>query len=582
MLLNYLVLVITLFIYSSSYSQEANHMPSSFSQLATRYENSLWHYFPELGLLWGKEHVDLDRFTDYSIENNQKWQQEEDTFLNALNEIDGEKLKGTADYYTFLLLKETLENKKASRICNRILWDINPIFGWHNMMTFIAEKQPVGTLEYRQMAIKRWKTFNNVVTQQINNLKSGIKQGFTAPKPAVERVITQLNLLINSPINSSPFFDFARRDNSETFKIEVAVIIESIINPALKQYADYLENVYLPKARNKIGVSSLPGGLACYQAKIKEETTLTITPEEIHSIGHQAIEKLSAEIIEIGLKKYGLTDVKTIYSQANNESINYFSSDEDILNYNLIALERVKSIVANWFDYIPKTAGIIKPYSLHRAQTGAPGEYRRPNESGTEPGIFFINTFNPSNRSRIDMEATLFHELIPGHHFQIASTYENKSLHSLNKYLMNAGYGEGWALYVERLADEMQLYTDDISRLGMLSNESLRAARLVVDTGIHAMHWSRKQAIDYLSAHTALDELIIESEVDRYIMMPGQAVSYLLGKYEIDQLRRKATEQLGNKFDIRQFHNQILTHGVVSLPILRIIIENWINEIRSQ
>lgn len=192
--------------------------------------------------------------------------------------------------------------------------------------------------------------------------------------------------------------------------------------------------------------------------------------------------------------------------------------------------------------------------------------------------MFYINTFEPQKRNRIDQEATLFHELIPGHHFQIALTYENKGLPSLNKYLWNSGYGEGWALYVERLADEMGLYEDDISKLGMLSNEILRAARLVVDTGIHTMGWSREKAIHFLVSHTSLSKAIIEAEVDRYIMLPAQATSYMLGKTEIENLRDLAKKQLKDRFDIRAFHNQVLKNGSVSLPVLKILIENWLRE----
>lgn len=551
-------------------------MSNEFIRLATDYEQKLFDYSPELGLFWGKLDVALDRFTDYSSEATQKWQNQEDNFLIALNEIDENTLKGTPEYFTYLLLKETLENKKASRICKEELWDINPAFGWHNKMAITAERQPVGTVEYRQLALTRWQTFNTVVDSQINNLKLGLKLGYTAPKPAIKRVITQLKIILDSTTEESPFFDFAKRDGDNQFKIQVAHLIKTTINPAIRKYVDYLEKDYMPLARNEVGVWALPMGSQCYQAKIKQETTLAITPKEIHQLGLRLIQQLSIEVAEIGAEKYQTKDMAVIFAKAKNDSTNYFSTEEDILNYNLMALERVKAIVSNWFESMPKTEGIIKPYPSHRAKTGASGEYHPPSEDGTVPGIFYINTLEPEKRSRIDQEATLFHELIPGHHFQIALSYENKALLSLNKYLWNAGYGEGWALYVERLADEMGLYTDEMSRLGMLSNESLRAARLVVDTGIHALHWTREQAIDYLTQHTALDSHIIEGEVDRYIMMPAQATSYMLGKTEIEQLRELAKQRLGNQFDIRLFHNQVLNNGVVSLPILRTIIENWL------
>ncbi|MBA2650924.1 MAG: DUF885 domain-containing protein [Tatlockia sp.] len=555
-------------------------MPTEFSQLATQYENSLFNYYPELGVFWGKSDVAHDRFVDYSQEGIKNWQKQEDQFLLALKNIDEKDLIGKPDYYTYLLFKETLENKRDSRICREELWDVNPAFGWHNKMGIVAEKQPVGTNEYRQLALKRWRSFKTVVDNQISNLKLGLKLGFTAPKPAVKGVLTQIKIILAANIEESPFFDFAKRDGDEAFKIEVASLIDTIINPSLRDYVEYLENDYLPHTRNEIGVSALPSGEQCYLAKIKEETTLLKTPKEIHESGLHYIQKFSDEIAEIGEKRYGTKDIKVIFTKAKNESLNYFSSEKDILNYNLSALERVKTIVSNWFESMPKTEGIVKPYPAHRAKTGASGEYHPPNQDGSQPGIFYINTFEPTKRNRIDMEATLFHELIPGHHFQVALTYENNSLLPLNKYLWNAGYGEGWALYVERLADEMGLYKDDISRLGMLSNESLRAARLVVDTGIHAMHWSREQAVDYLREHTALDGDIIQGEVDRYIMLPGQATSYMLGKNEIEELRQLAKQELGDLFNIRQFHNHVLNHGSVSLPILRTIIENWITMTR--
>jgi len=496
--------------------------------------------------------------------------------LLKLSQINEKDVEGTAQYTTYLLLKETLQAKHASRICREELWDVNPAFGWHNNMANVAEKQPVGTPEYRRLALARWQTFAKVVDDHMNNLKRGVALGYTAPKPAVKRVVSQLRIILESPIHESPYFDFARRDGDEQFKAQVTHLIQAAINPAIKKYADYLENEYSLLARSDIGVSAIPEGAACYQAKLKEETTLDLSPSEIHRMGLQAMEKLSEEVGEIGLKKYGIKDMAAVFERAKNESMNYFSTEEDILKYNFAALERVKAKVPDWFDIMPKTPGTIKAYPAHRAKTGASGEYHPPNEEGTTPGIFYINTYEPTKKSRIDQEATLFHELIPGHHFQIALMVENKTLPSLNRYLFNAGFGEGWALYVERLADEMDVYQDEISRLGMLSNESLRAARLVVDTGIHAFHWSREKAVDYLKQHTALSEDIIEGEVDRYIMMPGQATAYLLGKNEIQRLRQRAGEELGAHFDVREFHNQVLKNGVVSLSILKTQIERWI------
>lgn len=549
-----------------------------FTELANDYERRLFDYSPELGLFWGRTEGALDRFTDTSVEGYLCWLKQEDAFLLRLSALSEKDSQNKPEYLTYLLLKETLEAKKASRICREELWDVNPAFGWHNKLAMVAEKQPVGTPEYRRLALARWKTVDKVVDDQINNLKLGVTLGYTAPKPAVKRVLNQVQIILDSPIQQSPYFDFAARDGDDTFKQQVEEIIQTVINPALKKYATYLEEEYLLLARDEIGVAALPPGLACYQSKIKQETTLDLSPSDIHALGLLSMEKIAQEVADIGLKRYGITDMAAVFKLAKQDSMNDFTSEQDILDYNFSALKKAQLKVSAWFDIMPKAEATIKPYPAHRAKTGASGEYHPPNDDGSEPGVFYINTYEPSQKSRIDQEATLFHELIPGHHFQIALGFENKALPSLNRYLFNSGFGEGWAFYVERLADEMGLYQDDISRLGMLSNEALRAARLVVDTGIHAFHWRREQAVDYLRQHTALTDNIIEGEVDRYIMLPGQATAYLLGKSEILRLRELAKKELGSDFDIRQFHNEVLKNGVVSLSILRAQIESWIAE----
>lgn len=547
-----------------------------FAELAKEYENALAAHSPELGLLCGKSNVALDRFMDYSMAGHNRWLQQEDDFLLRLDEINNKDMQDSAQYSTYMLLKEHLASKIASRICRSELWDINPLYGWHNIMVNIAEKQPVGTDVYRKLAIDRWQTFDKVVASQIDNLQLGLKLGYTAPKPAVNRVLEQINTILACSTEDSPYFDFALRDGDKQFKRRVVFIIQTIINPSLKKYASYLDMEYMPLARNEIGISSLPSGVQCYEAKLNEATTLKLTPHEIHTLGLNAIHLLEQEVGEIGLKKYGILVMADIFNAAANESKGYFSTEKDILNYNFAALKRVQDKINDWFDPIPKMQANIHPYPDYRAKTGAIGEYLPQNEDGSTAGVFYINTWRPKQQSRIDQEAKLFHELIPGHHLQIALACESKTVPTLNRYLSNAGFTEGWGLYAERLADEMGVYLDDISRLGMLANEALRASRLVVDTGIHAFNWSRELAIDYLKQHTVLSDYMIAGEIDRYIMMPGQATAYLLGKNEIKNLRQLAINHLGDSFDIRQFHHQVLKNGFVSLAVLKSHIKNWL------
>ena len=546
------------------------------TKIADSYEKDFFDHFPEQGLFWGKTDVALDRFADHSLSALKHWRVKEEQFLQQLNQLPVADLIDSPEHITYLLLKEYLENNIADRLAKNELWDVDPLDGWHNKLTMIAEKQPVDTLAYQNLAIARWKTVHKIVEQEIENLSLGLKSGYTAPKPAVERVIKQFHLLTSTPVTDSPFFECAKNSDNEEFKKQFSQIIEKEIYPALTRYLSFLEKDYLPLARKEIGLSFLPNGKACYQAKIKKETTLDISPEDVYHYGLQYMDQLINEIMTIGQKEFGTRDLVEIFNQAKSNPKYLFHSEQEILAYNESALERAIKESPLWFDMMPKAKGVLKPYPLHRAKTGAAGEYHPPSLDGTRPGIFYINTFEPEKRSRVDQEATLFHELIPGHHFQIALAQEDKNQHSVNQYLWNCGYGEGWALYVERLADNMGLYSDDISRLGMLSNEALRAARLVVDPGIHYMNWSRQDAINYLKKHTALKEETIESEVDRYIMMPGQATSYMLGKREIEQLQKLSKETLGDKFTYPEFHNQVLKNGTVTLPMLKEQILEWI------
>lgn len=562
----------------STLSLKSKNTLQKFSEIANSYETALFEYQPELGLFWGKSDVALDRFMDSSIEGYQKWWQQEDQFLAGLSALDAKYFQNSPQLVTYELLKETLQANQASRICREELWDVNPASGWHSKLAMIAQKQPVGTPSFRQQALTRWQSFAKVADDQINNLKLGVQLGYTAPKPAVKRVLMQIGIVLNNPIEASPYFSFAERDSDPEFKNKIKDLVTTIVHPALQKYADYLTKDYLPVARDEIGVLVLPSGADCYQAKIKQETTLSLTPQEIHAQGLKTMAALMKEVGDIGYKKYGTRDMSPIFQMAKKDSQHYFTSEQAILDYNFAALQRVQALIPNWFGTLPQSEGTIRPYPEYRAKTGASGEYYPPNDAGTEPGIFYINTFDPKNRDRIDQEATLFHELIPGHHFQIALHYENHALPTVTRYLFNSGFGEGWALYVERLADEMGLYSDDISRLGMLSNEALRSARLVVDTGIHAFQWSREQAVDYLKQHTALSDNIIEGEVDRYIMLPGQATAYMLGKNTILGLRTKAKMQLGDRFDIREFHDQILKNGAITLPMLQYQINEWLEE----
>jgi uncharacterized protein (DUF885 family) len=301
---------------------------------------------------------------------------------------------------------------------------------------------------------------------------------------------------------------------------------------------------------------------------------MSISAKEIHQLGIEQNAALGAEMKAIGQRLFKIEDVPAILQRARTDPAHAFKDREALIAYSQAALARAKNAAPAWFRMMPKADVVIEPYPKFREQN-APGEYNPPAEDGSRPGIFYISAYQAEKHSRVTDESTAFHETIPGHHFQIAIAQELKGIHPLGKYVYNSGYVEGWALYSERLADEMKLYSSDLDRLGMLSSQALRASRLVVDSGLHTMGWTRQQAIDYMLAHTAEGEHEVTSEVDRYIIYPGQATAYMLGNLAIRRARDEAQKTMGTRFDIKAFHDRVLEDGGVPLSFLTDKIQNW-------
>jgi uncharacterized protein (DUF885 family) len=294
----------------------------------------------------------------------------------------------------------------------------------------------------------------------------------------------------------------------------------------------------------------------------------------VHAIGLREVEHLDAEMQAIGARVFSTGDVPVLLQRARTEKQYLFKNSEDLISRSQAALARAKARIHESFGLLPKADVVIERYPKFREKNG-PNEYNPPAEDGSRPAVFFINAYEAEKRSRVEAESTAFHETIPGHHLQIAIALERKEIHPIGRYLGNSGYTEGWALYAERLADEMKLFSTDFDRLGMLSSQALRAARLVVDSGIHTLGWTRQQAIDFMLAHTAEDPTEVASEVDRYIIYPGQATAYMLGKLEISKARDEAQQRMGQRFDLKAFHDQVLEDGAIPVSFLHEKIRAW-------
>jgi uncharacterized protein (DUF885 family) len=446
--------------------------------------------------------------------------------------------------------------------------------GWQVNDGYLVTIQPVGTDDARRDALARWGALPKYLDTEIANLREGIKQGYTAPKLAVRIVIDQVRTLASTPLKDSPFDSPAIRDKTPEFQRQFNALIAEQINPAAKRYADFLEKEYLPAAREAIPVTANPNGAACYDASVLYHSSSPKTAQEVHDLGVRQNERLVAEMKAIGERSFGTTDVPALLARLRSDPQYRFKSREEKIAYSQAALARAKAAVPTVFGLLPKADVVIKPYPAFR-EKNAPNEYNPPAEDGSRPAVFFISAYQAEKQSRVEDESTAFHETIPGHHLQGAIALERKEIHPIGRYIFNSGYVEGWALYSERVADELKLFSSDVDRLGMLSSQALRASRLVVDSGLHTLGWSRQQAIDYMLQHTAEGEHDVTSEVDRYIVWPGQATAYMIGMLEIRAARDEAEGALGSRFDIKAFHDRVLEDGGVPLTFLRAKIRAW-------
>jgi uncharacterized protein (DUF885 family) len=543
--------------------------------LADAYLDGYFQRNPDQVTLFGVPGRHHDALPDNSLEALKAWQAKEDGWLAQAKQIDPAAIETPPLRATYAIVREALEGSIGLRACRYELWTVSQMVnGWQVQDGYTVTIQPVGTDEARKEALARWSRLPRYVDTEIANLREGLRQGYSAPKGNVRIVIDQMNTLIATPTAESPFDSPAVRDKTTAFVQQFELLVREQIVPAFTRYRDFLQREYLPAARDTIAVSANPGGAACYDASVRYHSSLPVAADDVHTTGLREVERLDAEMKAIGQRSFANGDVPSLLQHARTEKRYLFKSPEELIARSQAALARAKAKIHDYFGLLPKADVVIERYPKFREKNG-PNEYNPPAEDGSRPAVFFINAYEAEKKSRVEAESTAFHETIPGHHLQGAIALERKSIHPIGRYLGNSGYMEGWALYAERLADEMQLYSSDLDRLGMLSSQALRAARLVVDSGIHTKGWTRQQAIDFMLAHTAEDPADVASEVDRYIIYPGQATAYMLGKLEISKAREEARERMGSKFSLKSFHDRVLEDGAVPVSFLHRKITAW-------
>jgi uncharacterized protein (DUF885 family) len=517
--------------------------------------------------------------TDLSPASLSRWQGLEDAWRARLGRIEASALKERGDRLTLGVLREALESAVALRVCRQELWDVNSYqAGWQSTYTDLARLQPVGTPQRRDQALARARALPRYVDQVTENLREGSRRGYSAPKAIVRAVVAQLDDLLATPVAQSPFAAPAERDPDPVFVRELQSVIADSLHPAIRRHREYLAGEYLAKAREALGVSANPDGAACYRAAVRSFSTLDLEPEALHTLGRVEMERVQAEMNALAQRGFGTSDVPGLLARLRGDRQYTFRSAPEVVAYAQAALDRAAAAMPRAFGILTRATVVIEPYPEFRQRAGAPGQYQNPPQDGSRPGVFNINTWEPERKGRTGVEAITFHETYPGHHLQLGIAREHGAGHTLVRHLYNSGFGEGWALYAERVADELGLYSSDVDRMGLLGSEAWRAARVVVDTGIHTRGMSRDEAVAYLRSHTSVPDRVIEGEVNRYISWPGQAPTYTIGAVEIRRLREQARQALGERFDVRAFHDRVLEDGNVTLPMLRAKIQGWIAE----
>ncbi|GFD92743.1 hypothetical protein KUL156_33540 [Alteromonas sp. KUL156] len=472
------------------------------------------------------------------------------------------------------------------------MWTINLTMG---QLASGSSAQPFKTVEDYDNWLSRLNKYNTWLQSAKERMQQGIKEGYVLPKSLIKKVIPQFESLtivkkssegvtdfsehlFYSPINTLPT-GFSDADKTRLTEAYTNILNDKLI-PSFKAMYEFLKTDYLAAGRESSGISDIPNGTAYYQHAIKNYTTTNMTADEIHELGLKEVARILSEMEKVKEQVGFEGNLKEFFDfvRNNKELMPYTEPQQIIDNFNAIH-EKMKPQLEKLFGNKPKTPFVVKQTEKFR-EASASAEYNPGSLDGTRPGVFYTPIPDATKYNVFSDEALFLHEAIPGHHYQISLTQENEDLPDFRKTLWYSAYGEGWALYTENLGKELGLYTDPYQYFGMLGMEMHRAIRLVVDTGIHSKGWSREKAIQYSLDNEAEGEASIISEIERYMANPGQALSYKIGQLKIRELRAKAKKELGDKFDIKEFHNQVLETGCIPLALLENKIDKWIASLK--
>ncbi|HLX82908.1 MAG TPA: DUF885 domain-containing protein [Terriglobales bacterium] len=524
---------------------------------------------PEFATNVGRHEYD-DRWTDLSKAGLGQRRAHLEQALASAEKFSGGQLSDQ-DQLSVKLLRYDLRSQLDAFDLQTYLLRVGQMTGFHNSIYLVIDRMPSFTVKDCENIIARIHAVPAYVDQNIAILNEAIARGITQPKIVSDLVIEQLTAQVAQDASTTPLLLFLKKMPSsipdaerERLRKQATDTFENDFRPAWRKALAYMQTTYAPKVRSGIGISTMPGGADAYRILIRRLTTTNATPEEIHKIGLAEVDRIEAEMLAIARQTGFQGSVSELEVKLANDPEQKFHSKDEMLAYCRNAAKIIEPELPNQFKHIPMLLYGIRAIPEDREQATA-SNAQAPMPDGSAPGWFNLRAYQPEKQVKYDKESLVLHEAVPGHIFQGSLARSQKGLPDFRKFYGNSAYNEGWALYAESLGSQLGLYRDPFNRFGQLASERFRAARLVIDTGIHSMGWSREQAQDYLKAHAPTQA---QAEVDRYISWPAQALSYKMGQLKIVELRKRAEQKLATKFDVRDFHDAVLRDGSLPLELL--------------
>ncbi len=548
-----------------------------------------WQYSlkntPEFATMLGDLRYN-DRWSDASLAHQAAEHQATEDFLKRFQAIDTRGF-ADSDKLNQQLMVRQLQDQLRSYALKLYEMPLDQMSGIHLQLAGFISSIPFDNVKQYEDYLVRLKAVPKLFDQVTAVARQGMRDKMMPPKYLLEKVVTQIDSIDKSQgmdsVFAEPLKHFPKSVSAADQKRlhdEILAAIAQDVRPAYRKLGEFVARDYAPHGRGQPGVWDLPNGEAIYRFDVEQMTTTKETPQQIHAIGLAEVKRIEGEMTTIAHEQ-GFKDLASFRASLKTNPKTHATSREDILNRYRGYIAGMQPELPKLFGLLPKTDVVVKPVEAFREKEAAAAEYHPGTPDGSRPGQIFVNTGDFANRSVLTIESTAYHEGIPGHHLQISIA---QTLPKLPPFRQQAGYTayiEGWALYSEQLGKDIGFYKDPLSNYGRLVDELLRADRLVLDTGVHYKHWTRQQMVDFFHAHSSEDEPDVQAETDRYITWPGQALAYKTGELKILELRARAKKELGDKFDIRAFHDEILGGGALPLDVLEARTDTWIAAVKA-